>query len=298
MRAIPQPLQDKLDSGVTTLCRCWRISRRDGVVAGFTDHDEDIVLDGVTCRAGTGLTASEATAQFGLAVTGSEIFGALSDAALSEAELAAGRFDAATIETFLVDWSEPSLFVLLSKGVLGEVHREGPAFAAEIRGLTDRLNQESGRRYTATCGADLGDSRCTVDLTDPVFAGTGAVTLLNGTSSVRVSGLDGFADGWFTAGRLTFTSGANSGLAVEVKTHRVDADGVALDLWQAMPEPIAVGDTFNVTAGCDKRFATCRDRFDNVLNFRGFPHIPGNDFVTRYAVAGEPGNTGQSLQQK
>lgn len=298
MRAIPQPLQDKLDSGVTTLCRCWRISRRDGVVAGFTDHDKDIVLDGVTCRAGTGLTASEATAQFGFAVTGSEISGALSDSALSEAELAAGRFDAATIETFLVDWSEPSLFVLLSKGVLGEVRREGPAFAAEIRSLTDRLNQESGRRYTATCGADLGDSRCTIDLTDPVFAGTGAVTVLNGTSSVRASGLDAFAGGWFTAGRVTFSSGANAGLAVEVKNHRVDTDGVALDLWQAMPEPIEVGDAFTVTAGCDKRFATCRDRFDNALNFRGFPHIPGNDFVTRYAVAGEPGNTGQSLQQK
>jgi uncharacterized phage protein (TIGR02218 family) len=256
------------------------------------------VLDGVTCHAGTGLTASEATAQFGLAVTGSEISGALADDALSEAELAAGRFDAATIEIFLVDWSEPSLFVLLSKGVLGEVRREGPAFAAEVRSLTDRLNQECGRRYTVTCGADLGDSRCTVDLTDPAFAGAGTVTVLNGTSSVRVSGLDGLANGWFSAGRLTFTSGANSNLAVEVKTHRVDADGVALDLWQAMPEPITIGDTFSVTAGCDKRFATCRDRFDNGLNFRGFPHIPGNDFVTRYAVAGEPGNTGQSLQQK
>ena len=298
MTAVPPALQDKLDTGVTTLCRCWRISRRDGVVAGFTDHDEDIVLDRVACRAGTGLMASEATAQFGLAVTGSEISGALSDAALSEAEPAAGRFDAATIETFLVDWSEPSLFVLLSKGVLGEVRRDGPAFAAEVRSLTDRLNQESGRRYTATCGADLGDNRCTVDLADPALVGTGAVTLLNAISSMRASGLDAFADGWFTAGRLTFTGGANAGLAVEIKTHRVDSGGVTLDLWQAMPEPIAVGDTFTVTAGCDKRFATCRDRFDNVLNFRGFPHIPGNDYVTRYAVAGEPGNTGQSLQQK
>jgi uncharacterized phage protein (TIGR02218 family) len=291
-------LQDKLDSGVTTLCRCWRISRRDGVVAGFTDHDEDVVLGDLVCHAGTGLTGSEATTQLGLAVTGSEISGALADDALSEADLAAGRFDAAAIETFLVDWSEPSLFVLIAKGVLGEVRREGQAFAAEIRGLADRLNQESGRRYTATCGADLGDQRCTIDLTDPVYAGVGIVTVLKGTSGVLASGLDGFADGWFTAGRLTFASGANAGLAVEVKNHRMDTGGVTLDLWQAMPEPIAVGDTFSVTAGCDKRFATCRDRFDNAINFRGFPHIPGNDFVTRYAVSGEPGNTGQSLQRK
>jgi uncharacterized phage protein (TIGR02218 family) len=296
MRAIPAELQSKLDSGVTTLCRCWRITRRDAVVQGFTDHDEDVVLDGLTCRAGTGLTGSEATAQLGLAVAGSEISGALADDALTEADLAAGRYDAATIEIFLVDWSDPSLFVLMSKGTLGEVRREGQAFAAEVRGLSDRLNQESGRRYTATCSADLGDSRCTIDLADPAFLGAGAVAALNGTSSLLASGLDAFADGWFSAGRLSWTSGANAGLAVEIKTHRVVPDAVMLDLWQAMPEPIAAGDTFSVTAGCDKRFDTCRERFDNAVNFRGFPHIPGNDFITRYAVSGEPGNTGKSLQ--
>ena len=296
MRIVPEPLQDKLDAGVTTLCRCWRITRRDGVVQGFTDHDEDVVLDGLTCRAGTGLTGSEATARLGFAVVGSEISGALADDALAEAELAAGRYDAASIEIFLVDWSEPALFVLMSKGLLGEVRREGQAFAAEIRGPSDALNQESGRRYTASCSADLGDSRCAIDLGDPAFLGAGLVSVLNGTSSLLVSGLDAFDEGWFSAGRLAWSSGANAGLAVEVKNHRLTPDGAALDLWQAMPEPIAEGDAFSVTTGCDKRFDTCRDRFDNAVNFRGFPHIPGNDFITRYAVAGEPGNTGKSLQ--
>jgi uncharacterized phage protein (TIGR02218 family) len=296
MRAIPSALQDKLNSGVTTLCRCWRITRRDGAVQGFTDHDEEVDLDGLVCRAGTGLAGAELTAQLGLAVTGSEISGALSDEALSEADLAAGRYDAATIEIFLVDWSEPSLFVLLSKGTLGEVRREGEAFVAEMRSLADRLNEESGRRYSATCSADLGDARCTVDLDDPAYRGEGAISALDATSSFLAGGLDAFADGWFTAGRLAWTSGANAGLAVEVKRHRAGESGVVLDLWQAMPEPLALGDTFFVTAGCDKRFATCRERFANAVNFRGFPHMPGNDFVARYAVAGEPGHTGKSLQ--
>lgn len=79
-----------------------------------------------------------------------------------------------------------------------------------------------------------------------------------------------------------------------MKTHNRDAV-VSLALWQAMPDPIAAGDTFTVTAGCDKTFATCHDRFDNVVNFRGFPHIPGNDFVIRYPLPGEPGNDGSSL---
>lgn len=297
MRTIPPALQAKLSSGVTTLCRCWRITRRDGAVLGFTDHDEDVTADGTLCRASTGLTGSEATTRLGLSVDGSEISGALSDDSLSEVDLAAGRYDAAAIELFLVNWSEPSLSVLLSKGTLGEVRREGAAFSAEMRGLADRLNEPSGRLYTATCSADLGDGRCTIDLADPKFFGSGTVAALSGTSSFLASGFDGFAGNWFTAGRLTWIDGFNSGLAVEVKSHRIVEGGVSFTLWQAMPEPIVEGDAFSVTAGCDKRFETCRDRFGNVVNFRGFAHIPGNDFVTRYAIAGEPGNAGKSLQR-
>jgi uncharacterized phage protein (TIGR02218 family) len=295
VRALPSALQSKLNFGVTTLCRCWRITRRDGVVLGFTDHDEDVPFGALVCRADTGFAGSEATARLGLAVGGAEISGALADDALTEADLAAGRYDAATVEIFLVDWSEPTLNVLLSTCVIGEVRREGAAFVVELRGLADRLNEERGRRYGASCSADLGDSRCRVDLDAAAFRGEGAIVSLGGTSAFTASGLGAFDDGWFTAGRLEWTSGANVGLAVEVKQHRKAAD-VALELWQVMPEVLAVGDAFIVTAGCDKRFNTCREKFDNVANFRGFPHMPGNDFVARYAVAGEPGNAGRSLQ--
>src|SRR5687767_7592254 len=211
MRTIPSALQAKLDSGVTTLARCWIITRRDGVVMGFTDHDANLTVAGTLCQAGTGLNASEATARLGLQVDGSEIAGALSDDSLAESDLAAGRYDAASIEMHLVDWSEPTLNVLLAKGVLGEVRREGAAFTAEFRSLAHRLNEESGRLYTATCSADLGDARCGVDLTHAALRGDGAVAALAGTSAFRASGLGAFADDWFTAGKLTFTSGANAG---------------------------------------------------------------------------------------
>lgn len=293
MRSIPFALQSKLDSGVTTLCRCWLIARTDGVTQGFTDHDEDVVLDTVVCGAGSGLTGSEVTQKLGLAVDSSEISGALADGTLNEADLTAGRYDGAVVEIWLVDWSEPALRVLLAKGTLGEVRREGPAFIAEVRGLSDRLSQESGRLFTATCSADLGDGRCGIDLNNPVFRGIGSVTSPDAISAFTASGLDNFEDGWFSAGKLTFTSGANSGLSVEVKSHR-KGGVVRLILWQAMPEPIAAGDTFIVTAGCDKRFATCRGRFNNAVNFRGFPHIPGNDFVIAHPLPGEPGHNGAS----
>jgi uncharacterized phage protein (TIGR02218 family) len=295
MRIIHTALQAKLDSGVTTLCRCWTIQRQDNVKQGFTDHDEDVVLNGVICRAGTGLTGTEATQNLGLAVDSSELTGALSSETLNEGDLTAGLYDAASIELWLVDWNEPELRVLLAKGTLGEVRRDGTAFTAELRGLSEQLTQDSGRLYTTTCSADLGDGRCAVDLTNAVFRGSGVVVALSATSAFSASGLDSYDDGWFTAGKLTFTSGGNAGLSVEVKSHG-KAAVVTFDLWQAMPEPIQAGDAFTVTAGCDKRFATCHDRFNNVVNFRGFPHIPGNDFVVRYPVQGEPGNDGSSLQ--
>jgi len=294
MRAIPSALQAKLNAGVTTLAQCWIVRRRDGVVHGFTDHDSDLSVNGVLCRAGTGLAASEAAQRFDLSVDGAEISGALSDTTLSEADLAAGRYDAASVESFLVDWSDASLTLLTARSTLGEVKREGQAFTAELRGLADLLSQESGRLYTAHCGADLGDGRCRVDLGNPAWRGSGVVVATLSPALIAVSGLEGFAEGMFTAGRLTWTRGANAGSGIEIKQHRASPGGSRLTLWQAMAEPIAVGDAFAITAGCDKRFATCRDRFGNALNFRGFPQIPGNDFVISYPVPGngDVGNKG------
>ncbi|RTL49773.1 MAG: DUF2163 domain-containing protein [Bradyrhizobiaceae bacterium] len=294
MRNIPSALQARLDGGVTTLAHCWTLTRRDGAVQGFTDHDEDIAVNDIVCRAGTGFTASEAIGRFDLAVDGAEISGALADDSLTEADLAAGRYDAAQVDTWLVDWSGPSLKVLIARSTLGEVKREGEAFSAELRGLADALAQESGRLYTARCNADLGDARCTVDLTAAGRHGAGSVIRIDSTSVIIADGLGSFAEGIFSAGRLVWTGGANEGLAVEIKDHRLASGDVRLSLWQAMPEAISVGDTFTLTAGCDKQFTTCRDRFANGVNFRGFPQIPGNDFIIAAPDAGAA-NDGSSM---
>jgi uncharacterized phage protein (TIGR02218 family) len=295
MRQIPESFAERLASGAIKLCRCWRLTRRDAAVQGFTDHDEDVVFDGTVFRAGSGFAGTEIEAQLGFAVTGTELHGALSSETLSESDLAAGRYDDAKIELFLADWSNPENRLLLRAGNLGEVKREDSAFGAEVRGVASRLDEEKGRIFAASCDADLGDLRCTIDLDNPAFRGEGSVLALEGASLFTASGLDGFADGWFAQGRVQCTSGANAGLAIEIKEHRLDG-GVHLSLWQTMPEPLAPGDAFAVTAGCDKRFETCISKFSNALNFRGFPHLPGNDFVVAYAVPGEPGNDGAPMR--
>ena len=133
------------------------------------------------------------------------------------------------------------------------------------------------------------------NLAGPAFIGTGVVTRTDGALGIATHSLGDHADGWFTGGKLSWMGGATVGLAVEVKLHRILGGAAEFDLWQRATRPIVVGDTFTVTAGCDRRFSTCRDKFANAANFRGFPHMPGNDFVVRMPRQGEPGLHGGSL---
>jgi uncharacterized phage protein (TIGR02218 family) len=250
---------------------------------GFTDHDRDLTFDGTTFEAAAGFTASEIKDQVGLAVDNLEVSSALSSGRLEEHDLASGAWDEASVEIFRVNWAEPDQRVLMRSGSLGEVRRAGPAFTAEVRGLAHYLQQPKGRLFQYACDADLGDARCGVALSDPQYRTNGAVAVRLSNRRYVVSGAGSFADGWFARGLLTFTSGAAIGFRSEVKTHVVTSTGVEIELWQEPAVDVAVGDAFSVSAGCDKHLETCRTKFSNVTRFRGFPHMPGNDFVTSFA---------------
>ena len=297
MRQLDPNLQAHLDTGVTTLAWCWRITRNDGARLGFTDHDRDISFDATLFEAASGLTASDMQSEIGLAVPNLEVTGGLRSDRLSADDLAAGLYDQAGIEIFRVNWAAPDQRLLLRKGTIGEVKRGTTAFAAEVRGLADHLQQERGRVYQYSCDADLGDSRCTVALSAPALAGAGSVTTLIDARTFVVAGLDGFAEGWFGRGLLTWTGGGNLGRAIEVKRHYRGAAGFVIETWQDTAAAISVADTFGVTAGCDKQFSTCRLKFGNGVNFRGCPHIPGNDFILSYPNSGDGTNNGGSRYQ-
>jgi len=295
MRSIPLALATHLAGGATTLCHAWRVTRRDGAVLGFTDHDRDLVVDAVTYKAASGIAGSENASAEGLAVTGAELSGALSADALTEDDLAAGFYDGAEVALLLVNWADPAQQLLLRRGTIGQVRREDGRFIAEIRAATDAFNQTRGRRFGARCDADLGDARCGVALDAPAHAGTGVVSAVEGALRLRVAGLAGFAEEALARGRITLLSGACAGFATEIKGHLKDGEATLLRLWQRPPQEVAAGDAVAVSVGCDKAFATCRDRFANGLNFRGFPHMPGNDFVIAIAVPGEGGYDGSLL---
>jgi len=292
MKSLPPSLQSHLDTGTTTLAWCWRVTRNDGTAFGFTDHDRDLVFDGTTFEAATGFTASEIKDGLGLSVDNLEVSSALKSDRLNEDDLAAGLYDDAPIEIWRVNWADTEQRVLMRAGSLGEARRSGSAFTAEVRGLAHYLQQPKGRLFQSGCDADLGDIRCGVDLDDPDFRGSGTVLAAASKRQFTATGLDAFDANWFTRGLVTFTSGANAGRAQEVKRHALADTTATIELWQPMALAVQPDDTFTITAGCDKRFATCGAKFANAVNFRGFPHMPGPDYILAVAKPGDPVTTG------
>lgn len=283
MSVLSAPFQAHLSDGTTTLAWAWRITRTDGVVMGFTDHDVALIFDGTTFEAETGLVASEIRASSDMAVDAQDAEGVLTSGRITETDILSGLWDNAAVEVFRVNWADPSQRSLRRRGSLGEIRRGRVSFVAEVRSLAHILGQTVGRTFQSNCDAALGDARCGVDLESAAFKGTGTVTSITDDRTFQASGLSGFASGWFAFGSVTWTSGANAGRTTEIAVHTLSAGVANLVLLDLPVLAIGFGDTFIARAGCDKAVTTCASKFVNVPNFRGFPTIPGNDTVLRYA---------------
>lgn len=279
MRALDPALAEHLDGGATTLCRCWRIALTDGAVLGFTDHDRAVVFGGVTFSALDGVEASGDVTKSGLGVGGLEISGAFSSTAFEADELQDGRYDGAEVTLWLVNWTDVSQRVVLRKGTIGEVKRADGAFHAEVRGPAQALETIRGRVVTVACDADLGDQRCKVDLKER--EASAVVAEVDG-ARVTVTGVGHRPEGYFAGGVAVVVDGLEAGERRLIVAHTVGPSGRVLTFREPLLE-LAFGDTLTLQPGCDKRFETCIKRFQNDLNFQGFPHLPGNDRAFAYA---------------
>jgi uncharacterized phage protein (TIGR02218 family) len=260
---------------LTTACLCWRLVRSDGVALGFTTHDRDLTIGGLVYRAAPGMLPSAVSVSDGFDVDNVDVKGALSSDAITAADLKAGRWDGASLAIFMTDWEAPGAETLhVARGTLGEVSVSGEAFEAELRGPSAALDVAVVEQTSPACRASLGDKRCRVDmagrarLARVVEAEDGAVTLDIPEPS---AGAHGF-------GRLRWIGGPNSGLESAVRS----SAGTLVTLREPPPFAPGAGDLVEVSEGCDRRFETCVARFSNAANFRGEPHLPGNDLLTRY----------------
>lgn len=271
MRTLSAGLANHYAQEVTTLATCWKLSRTDGVIMGFTDHDQAILFESVEYQAATGFTPTAIAATASLSVDNLDVEGMLSDESITEADVMAGVYDFAEIEIFQLNYKNSAHGkVILRRGWLGEISLKKGKFFAEVRGVGQKLSQQIGSFYAAGCRAQLGDDRCKVSL--GAYTVTGSLSAVS-SNSVFADSSRSEENGYFLAGRITFTSGNNLGLSMEIK------EFAAGQFVLVMPMPYAVeaGDDYAAVAGCGKVFSTCVARFNNAVNFRGEPHVPGLD---------------------
>lgn len=287
MRTLDLGFKSHIETGATTLATCWRIERSDGVVLGFTDHDVMLSFGGTDYMPAHGLDGGEATAKLGPQVDTVEVVGILHSAAIAEDDILLGRYDGAMVETWRVNWRDVSMRHLLRRATIGEIVREDGVFRAELRSAQHALNQPKGRIYQALCDASLGDARCGVDLEDPAYRASASVIEVRDRFRLAVDGLEGVDEGWFGLGGAAWSNGKREGLTDRIVSHARTGGVDVLGFAQPVGDWVAAGDDFVATAGCDRRFSTCRQKFENGVNFRGFPHIPGSDFVLRYPRPGD-----------
>ena len=252
---------------------CWRLERRDGVTIGLTTHDRDLTLDGLVYRASPGMTPSAITLSDRFDAGAIDISGALSSDAISARDLIAGRWDGAAIRLFFADWEDRAAApVTLARGTVASIAVKGVGFEAEVRGPMATLDRPVTEQTSPACRAELGDPRCRVAM-------AGRIALIrivrSAQETVEVEAADGNAYGY---GRLRWITGANSGLESAI----LSQEGRVLRLREAPPFAAEPGDLVEISEGCDKRFETCCARFGNGENFRGEPHLPGIDLLTRY----------------
>lgn len=282
MKTITPAMQSHLESSTHTLTTCWKVITRLGDVYGFTSHDDDIEIDDITYRGTAAMTGLTLESKSDLSVDNLEVSTFTSAASLDGLKIMAGLFDGAEVYLFMVNYLDLTMGEIpLKSGVLGEISAADNNLRVEFRSLSQHLNQSLGSVYSPTCratfGSQIGDEKwwCGIDKNAFTFAGT--VSAVAGRSVFTSTNL-AQADGYFNYGIITWTSGANEGLSMEVRTYVDDV----VTLFMGMPYDIQVGDTFASVAGCDKKFKTCRIKFDNAINFKGEPHVPGQHVLLQY----------------
>ena len=272
-------MADWLDPAVISMTLCWRLDRRDGVTMGFTTHDRDLTIGGIVYRAAPGMLPSAISVSEGFDVDTLDVAGALTSDAIRADDLADGRWDGARVRIFATSWEAPGADVIaLARGELGDVGIQGDGFTAEMRGPTALLERPVVDRTSPECRAELGDRKCRVDLAGRRH-GQRIVDVIDPVT-LRLSGAEPSANA-FAYGTLRWGEGGNCGLTSAI----LSSTGSTIILREPPPHPMLIGARVELIEGCDKSFDTCRVRFANGANFRGEPHLPGNDLLTRYPGA-------------
>lgn len=281
-RTISVALKAHLQGEQQTLAFCVKVTRRDGSVQGFTSGDTTLEVDGVFYEACDTVAASGIRSSEGTGVDNLDLIGLIDTESITDVNLRAGIYDGADVELFVVNYEDLSQGALiLTVGTFGELLFRDGEWIAEVRSLMQRLAQQFGELTSPVCRVKaLGDERCKFVLVPGTHINPRTVFSVTSTIVVTFDA-DSAATNFYRYGLVEMTSGDNDGLTRTIKSHTLTGGRAVLTLAEPFPFAIAVGNTGILTKGCDRRIETCIADFDNALNYRGEPHIPGTDQIMK-----------------
>lgn len=282
-RSVSPQLLAAITSEAETLTACILITPETIDPVGFTAHDETIVFGGHTYFTDPGLSPTEMAAAIDYSVDNLEITGAFDDERVRYTDVSGGVFDDADYTIFVIDYENPSYgSMVVQRGTLGGVSGADERFTFELRSLSQKLQRTMGELTQALCRADIFDGRCKLDPagTHPTlgipyrYAGVAVTEVLSRfTFKVTIPAVT-MPEGYFEAGLLIWTGGANNGQRSEVKTHTVEGVVHTLTLQEPTFRAFAAGDALTVRKGCLKTMDACID-VENVANKRSEDYLPG-----------------------
>ena len=276
MKILATSLVNHLLGENTNLATFWKITRQDNLIQGFTNYDQNLTIDGVVYKAATGFNATAFSQDNTLAVRNLDVESVLSSDGITQADLAGGKYDYARVDVFLCRWDipptslslNPPEHILMVRGITGEVSMSNRRYKAEVRSFAQLLQQKLSTITTKDCRAAFGDSKCTKDL-----SGLTDNLIITGVTDKRQFTVNSDrANGFYGLGQITLTSGNNNGIKAMVLSY----SGGVIQLFESLPYSLAIGNTLIAVAGCSKTIDACKN-FNNILNYQGEPHIPGED---------------------
>lgn len=290
-RNIPAALASHIELGGTSLCELIKVTPTVGSVLAFTNHIQNLTVDGQLYLARPGMRVSEVKSGLKMEIDTSQAQGFFQSGVITLADILKGKFRDATFERRFANYDSPSDGgYTYQSGQIGRVDVADNSFTVELRGLIQKLSQPVGRVTSRMCDVQrVGDARCKFNLaTTHYVAGTPFTQNLTvaGVTSANVftaTGYDvSYSSTWFDSGYLTWTSGNNSGYTADIGVAEVLIGTLEFTLIMQPGGDIQVGDTFTATAGCDRFDTTCQNKFrnasqpnGNLVNFRGYPDLAG-----------------------
>lgn len=257
-----------------TAAKCLRIVCTNGTTIRLTRYPTDLTMSNAQVyMTGSGFDFTSYAATASMSPSAIDLEGFAGFAGITRAGIASGVFDGARCYLFACDFLNPvEDYEPMVASILGKTTLHDDRYVIEEMALIDALNQSVGKTYTAACGKVFGGTEyagCGKAL-GPLTV-TGTLTDVDNGYTFTDAGRTEAAD-YFGGGVITFTSGANTGFAKEVKSF----SGGMIVVYEPFYYVPAVGDSYSLIPGCRKRLEDCRDKWNNVANFGGFSFVPTN----------------------